>query len=214
MIEVIHFQNEVVEKPFEKDIATYYDQVRTLLPALPETIKIYFGDYGIIPESGVGAFAYSRDIITISLDPKFADKARQAKDIRPSVFHEAFHLVQDFTGASQRYSALEGSIYEGMATVFEREHAATLQPYGDYSNTPTEKLIEWAESLRRVDSEYHQNEAISSAWKFYHPEIQERWIAYKVGAWITDQVLQDKNLTILDLSHRTAADVLQLFDTQ
>jgi len=55
MIKVIHYQNASTEKPLEAIISESYDEVRKLLPKLPSKIQIYFSDYGIIPESGVGA---------------------------------------------------------------------------------------------------------------------------------------------------------------
>lgn len=212
MIEVINYQNEYIEKPIEASIAGYYDEVRRLLPGLPEMVKIYFGDYGIMPESGVGGYAYSSDIITISLDPDFKDKEKQLNNIRPTIFHEAFHQYQHYTGEGPRYSAIEGAVYEGMATVFEREHAGVLEPYGDYQQTAVDNLKQWTEDLKKLGHEYLEDKKIYNAWKFYHPELKERWIAYKVGTWITDQVLERQNLSILDLSDKTAAEVLELFE--
>lgn len=214
MIQVIHYQNESTEKPFEAYISECYDEVRKLLSKLPKTIKIYFSDYGIIPESGVGGFAYADDIITLSLDPDFADKQAQQRDIRPTIFHEAFHIYQNYTGTGKQYSAIEGALYEGMATIFEREYAGVFQPYGDYRKTSEADLKKWTETLRKFGSEYLEDDKIYRAWKFYHPELKERWIAYRVGAWMTDQVLEKHRLTILDLSTKTAAEVLILFDRQ
>lgn len=212
MIEVIHYQNKSVEKPLEKSISDYYNEVRTLLPTLPEAMQIYFSDYGIIPESGVGGYAYSRNVLTISLDPDFEDKDKQFKDIKPTVFHEAFHQFQDFTGESEHYTPIEGCIYEGMATIFEREYADVSQPYGDYRQTPEKKLLQWIRGIKKLNTEEFADEKVYSAWKFYHPKLKERWIAYRVGTWITDQVLTKYNLSILDLSTRTAKEVLRLYE--
>ncbi|HTB48810.1 MAG TPA: DUF2268 domain-containing putative Zn-dependent protease [Verrucomicrobiae bacterium] len=210
MIKVIHYQNEATEKPLEASISKYYDEVRELLPGLPKTVKIYFGDYGIIPESGVGGYAYSDDIITISIDPDFQDKKKQLNDIRPTIFHEAFHQYQSYTGESGPFSAIENAIYEGMATVFEREYCHIWQPYGDYRETAEDNLKKWLKDLQQLSPEDFQN--TYSEWKFYHPKLKERWIVYKVGTWITDQVLEKQKLSIIDLSAKTAADVLKLYD--
>lgn len=210
MIEIIHYQNKSAEKPLEEVISNYYDEVRKLLPKLPNTIQIYFGDYGIIPESGVGGFAYAHDTITISIDSNFKNKKKQADDIRPTIFHECFHIFQNYTGNSGPFSAVENAIYEGMATVFEREYCAIWQPYGDYREVSEESLQRWLKNLQHLSLEDFQN--TYNEWKFYHPELKERWIVYKVGTWIIDQVLEKQNLTILDLSTKTAADVLKLYE--
>lgn len=212
MIEVIHYQNESAEKQLESSISEYYDEVCELLPGLPKTVKIYFGDYDILPESGVGGFAYSQDTLTISIDPDFKDKTKQLQDIRPTIFHEVFHQYQNYTGESGPFSAIENAIYEGMATVFEREYVGVWQPFGDYRKTTEDRLKQWQQDLQQLSLEDFQN--TYNAWKFYHPELEERWIVYKVGTWIIDQVLENQHLTILDLSEKTAAEVLELYEQQ
>jgi len=212
MIEVIHHQNKSYEKPFETAIAESYDEARGLLPSLPATVQIYFSDYSILPDSGIGGYAYSRDIITISLAPDFKDREKQLSSIRPTVFHEAFHLCQHFTGENGPFSGIENALYEGMATVFEREYAGVFEPYGDYRQVPDTKLKEWVEVLRKLGAEEFADEKVYPKWKFYHPELQERWIAYRTGAWMVDRVLKDQGLDILDLQTKTAADVLSLYD--
>lgn len=211
MIEVINYQNELVERSFEKKISQYYDEARKLLPTIPETIKIYFSDYGILEDTGIGGYAYAHDIITVSINPDFEDKDKQEAAIRPTIFHESFHLCQNYTGEGPNYTALEGAVYEGMATVFEGMYADTFEPYGDYDQATTDKLKKWIEELQKFGPEYYDDEKIYSAWKFYHPELKEQWIAYKVGTWITDQVLKNNKLTILDLSTKTAEDILKLY---
>lgn len=213
MIEVIHYQDEGVERPVEQNIADSYDEVRELLPTLPSALKIYFTNDGATPDTGVGGFAYSSDIISMSLDPDFKDKDKQLQDIRPTIFHEALHLYQNYTGEGPKYSALEGAIYEGMATVFERDCANAQPSYGDYSQNLPEELGRWLEELRNLGPEYLENEEVYRAWKFYHPQLQERWIVYKTGTWVVDQVLQKHGLNILDLRDKTAFQVLELFDS-
>lgn len=212
MIEVIHYKNKDYETPFEADILESLDEVRKLLPNLPKKIKIYFSDYGILEGTGLGGFAYSKDIITISLDPDFPDKDTQRSDIKPTIFHEAFHLSQNFTAQAGPFSAIQNTIYEGMATVFEREHAGSLPPYGDYRGIPDKKIKQWLEELRNIDAEEFDQEEIYSKWKFYHPEHQERWIAYRAGTWLVDQVLAHHHLKILDLRPKKASDVLDLYN--
>jgi uncharacterized protein YjaZ len=210
MIKVIHYQNESTEKPLEAVISKSYDQVCKLLPKLPKRIEIYFSDYGIIPESGLGGFAYSPTTITISIDPNFKDKEKQLKEIRPTIFHESFHVLQNYTGASGPFSAIDNAIYEGMATVFEREYCGIWQPYGDYRETTEQKLEQWIDDLEKLSlKDFEKN---YSEWKFYHSKFKERWIVYKAGTWIIDQVLQKHKLRILDLSNKTAAEVLDLYD--
>jgi len=212
MIKVIHYQNKTYEQPIVPLISDSLDEVRKLLPNLPESIQIYFSDYGILEDTGIGGYAYSSDIITISLDSNFDDKDKQEANIRPTVFHESFHLSQRFTGEDGPFSAIDNALYEGMATVFEREYAGVFEPYGDYRQISEEKLKQWTEELRKLSSEVFADEKVYSKWKFYHPELKERWIAYRTGTWLVDEVLKKKGLTILDLRTKKAADVLSMYD--
>ncbi len=208
MIKIIYYHNEKTDKNFEKSIDESYREVCKLLPGLPKTINIYFSDFGIIPESGIGGFAYSPDTITVSIDPKFKDKNKQIRDIKPTIFHEAFHVLQNFTGTTGPFSALDNVIYEGMATVFEREHCGVWQPYGDYRNVPEKNLELWFKKLEHISNKDFEEKYRD--WKFYHPKIKERWIVYKVGTWITDKVLDKHKLTILELSKKKSDEILSL----
>lgn len=96
-----------------------------------------------------------------------------------------------------------------MATIFEREYCNIWQPYGDYRDTPEEKLKGWVNELQKLTPEDFKDSY--SDWKFFHPKLKERWIVYKTGAWLIDQVLQKLNLKIMDLSSKTAAEVLELY---
>ncbi len=212
MVEVLHYQNKSYELPFIPLVASSFEEARKLLPNLPKDIQIYFSDYGILEDTGIGGYAYSSGIITISLDPHFDDTAKQEANIRPTVFHESFHICQGFTGEDGPFSAIDNAIYEGMATVFEREYAGVLEPYGDYRQISIEKLKQWAEELKKLSAEAFADEGVYSKWKFYHPELNERWIAYRTGTWLVDEVLKKKRITILDLRASNAADVLSMYD--
>lgn len=212
MFEVLHYQNEQIDKKFETDISRALDEVRTFLPILPEIIKVYFSNYGIIPELGVGGYAYANDIMTISIDPKFGDRTEQRASLRAMVFHESFHLYQRFTGEEAPFSAIENAVYEGMATIFERDCAGVLEPYGDYGGVKEDKLAGWIEELKKISTEEFTDETLSLSWKFYHPELKERWIVYRSGAWLVDKVLSAKKLTILDLKDKTANEVFEMYE--
>jgi len=212
VIEVIHHQNKAYELPFKPLISDSLNEVRRLLPNLPKSIQIYFSDYGILEDTGIGGYAYSSNIITISLDPNFDDKEKQEANIRPTMFHESFHLSQRFTGEDGPFSAIDNALYEGMATVFEREYAGVFEPYGDYRQISEKKLKQWTEELRRLSAEVFADGEVYSKWKFYHPELKERWIAYRTGTWLVDEVLKRKRLSILDLRTKKAADILSMYD--
>jgi len=212
MIEVIHYSDKATEEALLTEIAAAYEESKTILPNLPDTLQIYFYEDGAIPETGVGAYAYSREIISLSIDPDYENKEMQRQDIRPTIFHEVFHIYQAYTKEDGHYNAIESATYEGMATVFERDYSGKYEPYADYSEYTDDDLIERVKLLDAVGNNYFEDDATWKKWAFYNHEMKERWIVYKVGTWIVDQVLQKNQLSIIDLKDKTAKEVLALFE--
>lgn len=211
MIEVINYSSQEFEKPFEDIINKSYDEVRELLPKLPKKIQIYFTNSGIVKELGVGGYAYSNKVISIALDPSFKDKETQKSELRSMIFHESLHIYQNYTGTGISYTPLEGAVYEGMATVFEKVYAGKLQPYGNYSSNSGTQLQDWSNQLGNFNEEEFNSDDNYDKWKFYHPELKERWIVYKVGTWMIDKILENNNLDILDLKDKTAREIIDSY---
>jgi uncharacterized protein YjaZ len=158
----------------------------------------------------LGGYAYSHDVITLAIQKDFADKMKQTAELRGTVFHESFHLSQRFTGEDGHRSALHSAIYEGCATVFEREYANVLPLYGNYNAHSDEQLADWFDKLGAVGMSYREKEGEWEEWAFYHHELQQRWIVYKTGTWLVDQTLKQTGLNILDLQNKTAEEILAL----
>jgi len=177
-------------------------EVRALLPGLRGRLNLVVttGD-GVIPETGEVGFAASPDVVNWKVDPTrgVADVARQ--HLRHMLFHEFHHCVrliripsyytQDWYG---------GSVFEGLATVFERE-AGRTPPYGDY---PEDEIESWAEELfaQPVDHTFNH-------WKFQHPDGR-RWISYRVGTWLVDRAVERSRRSAADLVWETTPVIVKL----
>ncbi|MBC7564952.1 hypothetical protein H7100_01830 [Candidatus Saccharibacteria bacterium] len=210
-MEFIHYTNQETEKSFETIIEASYQEVRQYLKHIPEKLDIYFGDKSIIiPETGVGGFAYSHGIMTLAIDEDFPDKKKQNAELRATVFHESFHISQHFTGEEGFQTALNSAIYEGCATVFERAYAGTRAIHGDYSAHSDEQLESWLIELKAVGSSYFEQKGVWEKWAFYNEDLDQRWIVYKTGTWLIDRILQKTGLDILDLQDKTAEQILAL----
>lgn len=210
MIEVINYTNKNVQEALVPTISRAYDETKTLVHDLPETLRLYFMDEGIVPESGIGGSAYDHETMNISFDAEFAHKELQLSELRATIFHEAFHIKQKFTFQSFPNSALEAAIYEGCATVFEREYGQGIAPYGKYDDNTDETLNGWLSSVKAIGHTYFEDDAIWHKWAFYNPDTKERWIIYKLGTWLVDQTLQKHKLTILELQDKTAVEIIAL----
>lgn len=188
-------------------------QLRSLLPELPQDLEIYVYDDAIIPEHGVGGFAYSPKVLSISVDNDFPDKAFQKKNIASTTFHEAYHLVQGHTGNdgfAEYTNALDSAVYEGCAVIFEREYRDASVPFGDYSHTDEALLEEWSNALAEItqDEWMAENSKLWEQWSFYDAEDQQRWKAYKIGTWIVDKYIQSTGSDIRDMRTLSAQQII------
>ncbi len=204
--------NDVVQSELMLKIEKWYDEVRVILPNLPENLQIFFLDQNsenIMPESGIGGIAYNNEIMSLGFDLNFKDKKEQLLQLKSTIFHEALHIAQGHTLLSNDAPLLESMVYEGLATVFEREIVGIDQPYGKYPKDVS--IIEdWVDRISLInppvdfESEY-------SRWAFYDSDEDEAWKLYRVGTWYIDQVLsENKNLSIIDLTKMTAKEILNL----
>lgn len=216
MLEVItHLDNPEAEARSIELIENAYAEVRALMPELPENLQIHYDNWFLIPETGDGGFAYSPSILTMSFDPDFADKELQAAHVRSTVFHESYHLAHGHTNQDPKLpyrNALDSAIYEGCASVFERDNTHPNLLPGDYSMCSEEQLQGWADALAAISNEDYINgdTGLWLKWAIYDKEANERWRVYKVGTWIVDRVLTKADLSVLDLRTKSAEEILSL----
>lgn len=187
-------------------------RIRELLPELPNDLKLYVHSETNIPETGSGGFAYDPTTISLSVDNDFEDKDLQKKSLREAIFHESFHVVQGHTGfdASAEYDcALDSAIYEGCATIFEREYAGAKPLWGDYSMHNEKELNSWRDALSKIHiADWRENkDEVRQDWSFYDPNDKRRWKVYKVGAWLVDEYLKKNDADILDLRYLSAKEI-------
>ena len=198
-------------------IELYLAEVRKLLPELPDDIHIWLDNQNLIAETGEGGFAYAPDVINISFEPRFKDKKAQLESLRGTIFHEAFHLVQGHTfekPKAQYETLLDSAIYEGCATVFEREYAGTKPLWGEYQQHESSVLAGWRKQMRSITLNEYMDEksGIYPKWAYFDEESGERWRLYKAGTWIVDEALKSSRLDILELRTEIAQAILAMVD--
>lgn len=216
---MIHFDVYAPEFSLKDQVAETveqsYEELRRLLPELPEDLTIWLDNGSLIPETGDGGYAYAPDIMTLSFDPGFADKAAQRRSLGQTVFHEGFHIVQGFTqegSRATRETALDSAIYEGCATVFEQRYAGSRRLWGDYAQHDEATLEKWREGLLAIPAAAYvaNTDNVWQRWAFYDHETGERWRVYKVGTWLVERALQESGKDIIDLRTWTSADIRAL----
>lgn len=189
-------------------------RLRELLPELSENLQLYVYDENIIPETGTGGYAFSPTILSLAINNDFADKKRQEAALIGTIFHESYHLVQGHTGNNTQAtykSALDSAIYEGSATIFERKYAGTQPLFGNYSMHTKDELQRWRDTLASISSnDWLKNDAeLWRRWSFYDTDDNQRWKAYKVGTWLTEEYLRKTGKDICELRNTPASDVYE-----
>lgn len=175
-------------------------------------LELYVYDENIIPETGVGGYAYSTTILSLAIDTDFADKEQQRRALVGTIFHESYHLVQGHTGndSHARYSsALDSAIYEGCATVFEREYTDASPLWGEHVEQVDGELQAWAGDLAQISPEEWMRDdgALWQRWSFYDENDGQRWKSYKVGVWLVERCLRQTGKDIRDLRMMSAQEV-------
>lgn len=158
-------------------------------------------EYDLIEETHDAARTYNSEFIEYAFDPDYYRKLSNAElqqHIRATVFHEMNHAARYNLGIWHT-SFLDSCIMEGLATVFEREHAGTEPLWGDYPPAVTE----W------VDEIVQTQDIDSKAYMYAHPDGR-KWIGYKVGTYIVDQAMQQSGKTVVDLTQLECKDILNM----
>jgi hypothetical protein len=208
-INVLSFEDQEVNSLFLPKIKESYDELKALLPRLPETMNIEFGtnyDYG---EDGVTGSALSSNSMKIGIRLDQENRASQFAKIRPTVMHEGYHIGQGFYN-TKPCSALEAAIYEGCATVFERDFLDSKPRWADYSMHDEETLRHWLDEIRTItaDQYFEPNGETWRKWAFYDAETDASWRIYKTGTWLVDAVIQKTELNAIELNSLSADEIM------
>lgn len=185
----------------------WHGEVKGLLPTLPDNIAYKFDNHLLIEGEGVGGFASAVDTITLAFDPDYNDKEEQLKKFKGTFFHECFHLVQGYTGDKVDMDvavlpAIHSAIYEGAATVFEREKTGSNPFWGQYPDKDT--TLSWISQIKDLSADYDWKK-----WKWFNPDNNEPNIMYRAGTFIVDDYLsKHPDSTIEDLATMPPEDIL------
>ena len=176
-------------------------EVRPLLVTLPARIHLTVRPgLDVIDETGETASAMAPDGIMWTVDPNGHGgvAAITRTWLRATLFHELHHLAR--SSAADPRSIVDYAVYEGMATVFERDFAGVQTPWGAYPKN----VNEWADELMRLPENAPRRD-----WIYSHPDGR-RWIGIKVGAYWVDRASAKSKRSSADLCTTSTGDVLAL----
>lgn len=208
-IRVLSFENEAIDSLFLPKIKEAYDELRVLLPHLPETMNVEFGtnyDYG---EDGVTGSALSPNSMKIGIRIDQEDRTSQFARIGSVVKHEGYHIGQGFYN-SNPCSALEAAISEGCATIFERDYLGSDPKWADYSMHDEKTLQSWLDEIKTITAEQYFEPTGDTwrKWAFYDEETDTSWRIYKTGTWLVELVMSKTGLNVLELNSLSADEII------
>ncbi|MFT4532580.1 MAG: hypothetical protein ACI9T8_000608 [Candidatus Saccharimonadales bacterium] len=181
--------------------------VRNILPGLPMDISYVWDNNNLVSSWGTGGATINPKLIHIALDPEFRDKERQLRYLRATVYHELFHVVQGWSFFDNRHpedaDAISQAYMEGAAVVFERELVDADISYALPGEG--EDLNSFYEELLSLDDDFDY-----AKYKFNDPETGRKYIIYKVGVWLIDQILDKNDLGIKELATFSPSELRQL----
>lgn len=181
------------------------DVCKNLLPMLSGSLNIAIRPYfqGIIPEYGSGARTWDSEFIEIWIDktvPYGAEKMLES--IYQATLHECNHAAR-WNSIGEDNRIIESAIFEGLATVFERNYAKFQPLYANYENDA--QMLSWYEEIFAAGSDWSKRDELF----FYHSDGR-RWIAYKTGTWIVDKASRNSGKIVTDLTIMSADEIIKL----
>lgn len=192
----------------ELALSSIEDGLRTtkiLLPTLSAHLNIVVRPYftSIIPEYGTGARTHDSVFIEIWFDKSIPHGVEKTlESLRQTVFHESNHAAR-WNSIPEDYRLIESAIFEGLATVFEREHAGYKPLYGEYNDDKT--MQKWLHEIQKAKDDWNQREAL-----FFDNPDGRRWVGYKTGAWLIDRAMKNSGKSVIELTTLSADDILEM----
>jgi uncharacterized protein YjaZ len=146
--------------------------------------------------------------VKIFLDPTVElEAAERTRRLHGAVLHEAMHVVQRFTMWEYRDRtpppALEHAVFEGCATVFERERAGTAPPWARVEDDET--MQAWTAEVAALGTDFDWRR-----WKFYDPDTGRDLVLYRVGTFVVDRALAATGAEIESLAERAVTEIAAL----
>jgi|GEM_PF-2635133 len=187
---------------YSAEVAKAYADARPLLSFGSEHLNFFVQpSESVIAETGVNGQTINSEFIVLKFDENLElDEEVILGNVRSMVFHEMNHAAR-FNLSIWHKTPLDMCLFEGLATVFEREHAGSQPLWGRYDKTV---ISEWINEIKDLE-----DGILSNDYRFEHPDGR-RWISYKVGAYIIDEAMSKSGKSVVELTQMQCKDILDL----
>ncbi len=169
--------------PYESIIRSAFDEAILKIKekiVLPDVdVIVVDNPQSAIPESGVGGFANSLHLITLSINPNLPSLGKTlAFEICSTLAHELNHCIRMNVISSSYNTLFEALISEGLADNFDIEVNQT-KPRPWSVALDDEKLIELK---KRAEADFNNSNYNHSDWFFGRDDLGiPKWAGYAIG---------------------------------
>lgn len=191
------------KRQYVNEVKESFTVAAALLPFGSKHVNFFIQprEYDLMEETQDNGRVYNSEFIELAFNPLASAEQRKLiiADIIPTVFHELNHAARYNLGIFHT-TLLDISILEGLATVFERDYAAAMQPYAVY---PID-VQSWVKEIIDQKDKFSWED-----YKFDHPDGR-RWICYKAGTFIVDKAMANSGKTVIELTKLPCSEIFAL----
>jgi hypothetical protein len=149
---------------------------------------------------GVGGSAFDHELMDVTFDVAISCGIEKfKKHLRETVFHEMNHtMFMHFHPREERQ--LYWVVLEGLGTAFDRDYAEG-EHFANLEATKEEKLVWLNQNLLALARS---------------PKAPEDWggMMYLVGTWIVDSATKKSGKNIIELTHLSCDEILELSEVK
>jgi hypothetical protein len=183
-------------------------EVKSFLPELRNDWLLWFRvGNDVIPETGEVGISLAPGLVQWIADTEQTATLTELaeRQLRFTLFHELHHQVRGWvvSGGPPNRTLMDSVVAEGLATAFARDTAGHQAPWADYPDNVRDWATELQSVSRTVASADHRQ------WMIRHADGR-RWIGYRAGTYICDQVTARSGSSAADLVSQPTGDILAL----
>ncbi|KND46719.1 MAG: hypothetical protein AB201_02685 [Parcubacteria bacterium C7867-006] len=193
---------EIIRKSFEEGINKIQNKI--ILPNVDVVVSDNPGSS--IPETGVGGYAPTANLVYININPEFSDLEKTLFDeIQSTLAHELHHCARtEKIGYGK--TLLEALVSEGLADNFDIEvNNKKPKPW-----SVAIKDEELKDLKKKAEKDFNNDKYNHSAWFFGSRDLNiPRWAGYSLGFDIVKDYLKKTDKTASELVVTDASEFIK-----
>ncbi|MDA8685746.1 DUF2268 domain-containing protein [Robiginitalea sp.] len=184
-------------------------EVKTLLPALPDSINVIieFVDWNLDAVNGVVGRTESNNppLVAIQISKNYSNGVLDSlkSGIRSTIFHEYHHVSRGWAIKDNKYGRgiPNAMVNEGLAVVFSEYYTGNMQKVNSYDD----RASKWVKEIMDLPI----NASYSDWVMGEHPDGR-KYIAYRTGNFLIKRAINLTGKSVLELSDLSPKEIINL----